>query len=185
LNRKVLWSLLAFWSLAVAVALAYLYFQPSPLDESDRATLVIAADLGFPASPGNENFEKRRIIGAIRVIYRARSLGPNKNATITEFTISYSNPASALLGFEAMKIGGTGGFALAAGKNEAIVPQDVHFEWADNSYWGEYRVRDAPAGIFLLVRVGNTAHFLSINGLTIKSESAFESMLRQRWRNPR
>src|SRR4051794_28384284 len=105
---------LAVGAAVAAVLFALVYFQSLPLSDADRAALVSSKDIGFPAKQENETFSKRRAwSGATELHYRARGLGKREIATLDETNFAYFVRSSALTGFEAIKIGGRSGFALA------------------------------------------------------------------------
>ena len=165
-----------------AVALfAVFYLKPMEVSDADRAALVLSKDIGLPAPDGNETFSKSRTMSAATELhYRAFALGTHGRGTLDEITFDYFAQPSAVLGFKSIALGGKGGFALAAGKNQSMQPRDIHFAWADDSYWADYRVDGNVVGAFVLARVGNAVHFISLNGIVTDAQR-LEPVLREHW----
>jgi len=183
-SRNSLWVVLAAAVIVIAaVCLLILRMQPQALGDDDLAGLVRSKDIGLPAEPENEFFEKTRTFdGSIKVHYRAFGLGERQRSTVDEITMVYPDSVHAALGFQGMKIGGNGGFAVAAaGKNESMVAREVHFGWADHTYWADYRVGDNIVGVCVIVQTGSIVHFISLNGMLV-NETAFEPILRSHWK---
>jgi hypothetical protein len=179
-SPRIVWIALVCGVL-LSFALAALYFQPLPLDAADRAMLVPAKSLVVTPGGAQEEFSKRRMLnGASKIHYHASHLGTRGQATVTQDILYCSNSASAIAAFAAMKIGGTSAFSLAARSNESMQAREVHYAWADQTYWADYRVGEATAGAFVIVRTGSTVHFISLNGLA-PDASLFEGVLRAHW----
>ena len=182
-SRGWLWAWLAVAGIVlVGIGLVLLRMQPLPLDDDDFAGLIRSAELGFPAKPEDEVMQKRRTLnGAIKVHYRAGSLGTRQLSSIDEITMTYSSSTQAALGFEAMKIGGSSAFALAAGKGQTMTAREIRYDWADRTYWADYRVGETAVGAFVIVQTANVVHFVSLNGLTVNADR-LEPILRAHWK---
>lgn len=182
-SRAWTWALPAAVAVIVlAIGLLVLRMQPLPLDDDDLAALVRSNELGFPAKPEDEIMEKSRTFnGAIQVHYHARALGSRQRSSVDEIAMTFPDTVHAAIGFEAMKVGGSSAFTLAAGKNETMVARDVEYSWADHTYWADYRVGETVAGAFVIVQTGKVVHFISLNGMTVNN-SRFEPILRAHWK---
>lgn len=180
-SRGVLWPVLIISGCALLGVVYLLKLRTQPMGDGDYAALIRAKDLGFAASDENESFEKRAMLdGTTEVHYRAHGLGAHQRATIDEMTFAYMTSANAVLGFEGMRIGGSKSFELAARSGERMVERNVQYPWADAAFWADYRVGDAQAGAFVIVRKGSTVHFISLNGMTL-DKSKVDALLREHW----
>jgi len=125
--------------------------------------------------------KSRTLNGAIKVHYHASGLGTRQRSTVDEITMAYPGSVHAALGFEGMKIGGSSAFALAADKNESMVAREIDYDWADRTYWADYRVGETAVGAFVIVQTGSIVHFISLNGMTVNT-NRFEPILRAHWK---